>query len=104
VHPRGGELLTAVVDTGRHPLQAGKLRRLPGALRIREGAEVRVDFRVADAQAVFAIIQPARRRQVSDAERARLREIGVATRFNKGVRHGVEATGTGEKADATVAG
>jgi len=42
-------------------------------------------FDVADFDRVAEIVQPRRRRTVSDTERARLAEVGARTRFRHGV-------------------
>lgn len=72
VYPMGGELLGAWSES---PRIAAKLQALPCVIQTR-GSEA-ITFHVQDASAVFSVLRPYRRRQGSEAERARLREIGT---------------------------
>jgi hypothetical protein len=85
VWPHGGTRLGASSES---PRIAAKLQALPFATP--RGSEA-IEFDVEHAETVFKIIRPYRRRQVSEAERARLRELGAAYRFEKGAIHGVES-------------
>ena len=75
VYPVGGTRLGAFTEHRRIRQRLGRLPRMQS-----RGAE-EVRFDVADAEAVFGVMRPHRRRQVSDAERQRLRRMGAATRF-----------------------
>jgi len=89
VYPYGGDLLAAVA-TGRVRQRVG---RLP-CIRSRRGdEELVVTFPVDDAEAVLTLLRPYRRRQVSAAERERLRAMGAETRFA-----GVQSAQRGEGA------
>ncbi len=76
IYPAGGQQLAASVD-GR-PKVAGRLRRLKCCTVHQEGdfGELTVMFDVNDFEEVAQIMQPRRRRQISEAERERLRLIG----------------------------
>ncbi len=80
VWPQGGEILAAV-GTGRNV--GGKLRRLPCVLSARGDFETVVTFHVNDIEAVLAILKPYRRRQLSEAQKARQVERLAAFRFAK---------------------
>jgi hypothetical protein len=68
VYPYGGEILAAWTD---RPRIGAKLRALACVLRARGDAETVVTFHVNDAEAVFRILKPYRRRRLSDAQRLR---------------------------------
>ena len=72
VYPQSGETLAASTD---RPRIGAKLRALPGVLTARGDAEVVVPFHVDDADAVLRVLKPYRRRRLSEAERARSREV-----------------------------
>lgn len=55
----------------------------------RAGGWAVVTFHVDDAEAVFAVLKPYRRRQVSEAERERL--VAPGSRFRFGAGHGVQS-------------
>jgi hypothetical protein len=76
IFPHGGNLLAASVDG--HPNVAGVLRKLPCCRVHHDGdfGELTVVFDVDHFDDVAAVIQPRRRRQVSTAERDRLRSMG----------------------------
>jgi len=89
VYPYGGDVLAAVV-TGR---QRHKVRRLPFLFSRRGDVELVVTFHVDDAEAVLALLRPYRRRQISAAERERLRAMSAETRVA-----GVQSAQRGEGA------
>lgn len=76
VFPFGGSRLAASVDG--FPKVAGRLRRLGCVEVVQDGdfGELTVSFDVADFPKVARIMRPRRRRQVSPAERERLRRMG----------------------------
>jgi len=78
---QGGERLYAFTDRRRI---GTTLRALPFLERAQGDDEVRVVFHVDHLDAVLAILKPYRRRQVSEAERERLRAAGAAHRFGPG--------------------
>ena len=78
---QGGDRLHAFTD---RPRIGAQLRALPFPERAQGDAEVRVVFHVDHLEAVLAILRPYRRRQVSEAERERLRAMGAAHRFGAG--------------------
>ena len=80
ISPHGGNLLAASVDGYRKV--AGVLRRLPCCRVHQDGdyGELTVLFDVGDFAKVARIVRPRRRRQVSEAERQRLQDMG----FKKG--------------------
>jgi hypothetical protein len=80
VYPKGGEILQGMTD---RPRMGRKLRALPCVRSVRGDAETIITFRVADAEQVFALLKPYRRRQMSETERERLRRIG----FQREGRH-----------------
>ena len=99
IHPLGGEILCGVVTD--HSGVARRLTLLPCIRQTRgDGVELRVHFHVEDAPAVFAVMRPYRRRQVSEGERARLRAIGVAALAEHRRRDNVERAQTGVKTHA----
>ena len=73
IYPKGGKVLQAT--TTRQRIGA-KLRALPCVLTARGDVEVVITFHVDDVPAVFRLLQPYRRRQVSAAQRERLRAVG----------------------------
>lgn len=85
VYPKGGELLQAMTDC---PRIGAQLRRC-GVLSSCGDSETIVTFNVTNAPAVFALLKPYRRRQVSAAERERLAALGSPFRFGAG--HGVQS-------------
>lgn len=90
IYPEGGEILQAMTD---RPRLGAKLRALPCVLSTRGDLETVVTFHVDDAPAVFRLLKPYRRRQVSGAERERLAAVGERFRFRLG--HGVESNDSG---------
>ncbi len=90
VYPKGGEILQAMTD---RPRIAAKLRALPCVLTARGDAETVVTFHADHAPTVFQVLQPYRRRQVSAAERERLKALGRRFRFGAG--HGVQSEHSG---------
>jgi len=69
IYPVGGALLAAWTD---QPRIGARLRALPGVISARGDLEVTVTFHVDQVEAVFALLRPRRRRQVSSNQRARL--------------------------------
>ena len=100
VSPWGGELLQCSSD---RPRISARLLALPFVVAHRGGAEKGeecvIRFHVDHAAAVFEIIRPYLRRQVSETEKARLREMGASHRFKKGVPHGVQGHETDPNSD-----
>lgn len=97
---QGGERLYAWTDRAR---VGGRLRLLPCIERAQGDAETRVTFRRDDLDAVLGVMQPFCRRQVSEAERERLRAMGGQYRFVAG--HGVGGAETApESTQATPGG
>jgi hypothetical protein len=88
VYPYGGELVQAMTD---RPRLGVKLRALPFVLHARGDLETVVRFHADHLAAVLAILRPYRRRQVSEADRARLRGIGAGHRFQAGQTDGVQS-------------
>jgi hypothetical protein len=88
VAPQGGEFLLACT---RHRLTTAPiLAKVPDALVTQDGSDgqnIRFDARHLDT--VAGILGLRRRRQVSEAERERLAEMGQATRFS--TNHGVQS-------------
>ena len=82
---QGGDRLHAFTD---RPRLGAQLRALPFIERAQGDVEVRVVFDASHLAAVLAILKPYRRRQVSAAERERLRAMGEAHRFQ--ASHGVQ--------------
>jgi hypothetical protein len=76
VYPQGGEILVAMTP---RPRLGAKLRALPCVLTARGDTETVVAFHVDDAPAVFALLKPYKRRQVSAAERERLAALRART-------------------------
>jgi hypothetical protein len=89
IYPKGGEILQAM--TGRPNIRA-ELRALPVILSSRGDLETVVTFRVDDAEQVFALLKPYRRRQVSDAERDRLRALSARHGFPRKDRQDIGAS------------
>jgi len=81
VSPHGGALLQAMTD---RPRLGTKLRALPCVLSARGELETVVVFHVKDAAVVFSLLKPYRRRQISEAERARLAAQGRRFQFGGG--------------------
>ncbi|MGD0945875.1 MAG: hypothetical protein ABSA52_00475 [Candidatus Binatia bacterium] len=77
IYPFGGEMLAAVESGARI---GAKLRALPCVRSTRGDTETVVTFHVDDAPAVFELLKPYRRRQVSETQRERLRAIGFQRR------------------------
>ena len=90
IDPDGGTTLAASVD--QHPNVAGRLRRLKCCRVHQDGdhGELTVTFDVDDFAQVARIMLPRRRRQISPAERERLRAMG----FQKGQQAHVEVQPT----------
>jgi len=80
VYPWGGELLQACSYTGA---TGAKLRRLPFVLHAKGGEETVIRFHVDHIEQVLAVLKPYRRRQVSEAEKERLTEMGERFRFSR---------------------
>jgi hypothetical protein len=72
VSPYGGEILQAMTD---RPRIGAQLRALPCVLSARGADEIVVRFHVDHAPAVFNLLRPYRRRQLSEADRAKKAEI-----------------------------
>ena len=81
VIPHGDNELAVSVDG--HAGIAGRIRRLPCCRVHQDGdfGELTAIFDVVDFDQVAEIIQPKRRRVVSEAERQRLRVMGYKSRF-----------------------
>jgi hypothetical protein len=91
IYPHGGDVLAAWTDR-RGPV-ARKLARLPGVTVHQDGDDgLTVLFTVDRFPAVAEIMHPRRRRQVSAAERDRLRSLGAKYAF----RAAAGARGAGE--------
>jgi hypothetical protein len=89
VYPKGGEILQATTD---RPRIGAQLRALPCVLTTRGDAEIVVTVPVDHAPAVVALLRPYRRRQLSDAQRERLRVLSAAHGFQRGGRqHNVQS-------------
>jgi hypothetical protein len=73
VYPKGGEILQAMTD---RPRIGAQLRNLPCVLKAHGDDEVVVHFHVDDIGQVLALLKPYRRRQLSEAQRVRLRAMG----------------------------
>lgn len=69
VFPRGGDVLGAITT---RPRIGRRLRALQCVLTARGDAETAVTFYARDAAAVFRLLRPFRRRQVTPMERERL--------------------------------
>lgn len=82
VYPQGSDILQAMTKRRRIGAQ---LRALPCVLTARGERETVITFHIDDAPAVFQLIKPYRRRQVSAAERERLATL--STRFGFGAQH-----------------
>jgi hypothetical protein len=82
IYPHGGTTLAASVYA--HPNVAGRLQRMTCCRIHQDGdfVELRVLFDVSDFTSVAEIMLPRHRRQISPAERERLRAMG----FKKGVQ------------------
>src|SRR5262249_48881601 len=72
IYPKGGEILQAVSD---RPSIRKQLRGLSCVLSVRGDLEVVVTFHVEDAEQVFALLKPYRRRRLSEAQRVKQAEI-----------------------------
>lgn len=95
---QGDERLAAFTDPPRIGASSERWRL---SCRRRGDAEVRVVFHVEHPSEVLAILRPDRRRQVSEAERARLAAVGATHRYGTGAGHGVQSdfTATGSTED-----
>jgi hypothetical protein len=89
VYPWGGDLLEAVTDGSNIGAQ---LRRLPFVLATRGHEETVIRFHVDHLPEVLAVLKPYRRRQLSEAEKERLRAMAAPYRFAPG--HGVQVPAT----------
>jgi hypothetical protein len=85
---QGGERLHAFTD---RPRIGAQLRRLPFVEQAQGDVEVRIVFHLDHLDAVLALLKPYRRRQVSEAERERLRAMGSRTRFHAGREGGLQS-------------
>ena len=80
IYPPGGTLLAVEVD-GR-PITANKLFNIDCCQLYQDGDHEKTFlFDVADFETVAEIMKPRRKRQLSDVERQKLREVGANTRF-----------------------
>jgi hypothetical protein len=71
IYPHGGVML--VVEIDHHNRVANRVASLPGAELIQDGDDEKaIRFHVDSFDSVAKIVRPRRRRQISDAERARL--------------------------------
>jgi hypothetical protein len=83
IFPHGGELLAVEIDG--HARVAARVRALLGVTIHQNGdSEWTFLFNVDQFDAVAAIVGPRRRRQLTEADRARLAEMGRGTRFTNG--------------------
>lgn len=80
VYPYGGEFLAAAAD---HPRLGAKLRALPFIASAKGDVETVVVFGQDHAKAVFRILKPYRRRQLSETERSRKAEILARARLQR---------------------
>jgi hypothetical protein len=70
IQPYGGTRLSVYVDS---PSLKDRLRRCPGAEVIQEGdTEIHIAVPVTQHEAVFALVEPCRRRQLSEAAKSQL--------------------------------
>ena len=76
IYPHGTNTLAASVE--QHPGIAQRLKALPCTTISQEGdrAELTVTFPLANLPEVAKILQPRRRKQITEKERQRLRDIG----------------------------
>ncbi len=83
VYPHGGRYLAASIDG--YPRIAARLRRLPCVQIVQDGdhGELTVVFDVRDFDAVAEVIQPRRRRILTDQERQRRAESLAKARQNR---------------------
>ena len=83
ISPFGGSILQAT--TSDHPRIGARLRQLPCVLTARGDVETVITFAVKDIESVFAVLQPYRRRQLSEEQRAKLvdRLLGVRQKAQK---------------------
>lgn len=77
---QGGERLYAFTN---RPRIGARLRALPFIGKAQGDVEVRVVFPVDHLADVLAILIPYRRRQITEADRERLRAVGAAHRFGR---------------------
>jgi hypothetical protein len=83
--PWGGENLAACTTTAGPTVN--RLKALPFTKVVQDGDDgANVLFHVDHFEEVAAIMHPRRRRQVSEAERARLRGVGAKYRFQPGYK------------------
>lgn len=106
VFPWSQDQLAVSVDG--HPKMAGQIRRLPSCTVVQDGddGELTAAFAPANLVKVAQIVRLKRKRQISDAERRRLWDIGQDTRFehgNNGQLSGARRTVGGSQASGTVA-
>ncbi len=94
--PHGGDVLAGSVDG--HPKVANRMRRLKCCRVHQDGddGELTVLFDVADFDRVAKIMRPRRRKQISEAERERLRAMG----YQKGHQSHVDVQFTAHTSDA----
>jgi hypothetical protein len=70
IQPFGGDRLSVYVDS---PGLKDVLRDLPGVEVIQEGdTEIHIAVRLGDHECIFRLLDPARRRQLSEAAKAQL--------------------------------
>jgi len=95
IYPHGGDRLAASVDG--HRRVASRLRRLSCVDIHQDGGfgELTVLFHVQEFAKIAEVMHPRRRRQVTPAERARLRRIG----YQKAVESHSEMNVTPDKSD-----
>lgn len=86
IFPYGGNTLGASIDG--FPKVAGVLRRLKCCRIHQDGdfGELTVLFDVREFAKVARILQPRRRRRLSEAHRSKLASAGAKTRFGSGVQ------------------
>jgi hypothetical protein len=88
VYAYDGEILAASTSSARI---GAKLRALPFILHAKGNAEVTIRFHVGHAEDVLRLLKPYRRRQVSEAERERLRAIGTVALEKHRARANIES-------------
>jgi hypothetical protein len=86
IFPHGSNMLGASVDG--FPKVAGALRRLKCCRVHQDGdfGELTFLFDVGEFATVARIMQPRRRRRLSETQRSKLAEAGAKTRFGNGVQ------------------
>ncbi len=85
-YPHGGREIGFATDK-RGPI-AKRLARLPFTKVVQDGDDgINLIFDIEHFDAIAAIVIPRKRRQVSESERQRLKEIGRQTRFSNGSKN-----------------